>query len=341
MSFGTDKGEVLVPTVSEDGRIMSSAEAKAQYLKTGRHLGIFKTPQAATSFAKSLHEQQDKYYHGGKSMASDPVEEARRKQAAMLRRSSYFPAANLRQFEGTELSPPGAGTYYNPSRYIGASYGNQRRAERNLAGAWQSDLAFNVMHNPGVAASLDSERIGAQYGGGKSFAGKPGYQTVQLPGGGTTVVSDAVAKRLMQQPGYSVAGGMARSSPAEAYQLGFTGQPGFSNVPTAQQTPYQRSYLAGYQGGREGAGVTVPQDPGLGYHIGEQLGRIGTLGYNAIASLFRGAQPRFASERGDLLRDTEGTFYGGGNAPIPTPTPTPAPSSNFLAYNQPRRYFDE
>ncbi len=42
--------------------------------------------------------------------------------------------------------------------------------------------------------------------------------------------------------------------------------------------------------------------------------------------------------RSDLLRDTEGTFYGGGQAPIPTPTPTPYVPR--LAYGQPRRYSD-
>jgi len=30
-------------------------------------------------------------------------------------------------------------------------------------------------------------------------------------------------------------------------------------------------------------------------------------------------------DRADLLRDTENTFYGGGNVPAPTPTPTPKP----------------
>lgn len=62
MSFGTDQGEVLVPTVSEDGRIMSDSEAMDQYRKTGRHLGIFRTPEDATAYAKSLHEQQASEY---------------------------------------------------------------------------------------------------------------------------------------------------------------------------------------------------------------------------------------------------------------------------------------
>ena len=47
MSFSTDQGEVLVPTVSDDGRIMSDDEAVQQYEKTGRHLGIFASPNLA------------------------------------------------------------------------------------------------------------------------------------------------------------------------------------------------------------------------------------------------------------------------------------------------------
>lgn len=58
MSFGTDEGEVLVPTVSDDGRIMSPAEAFAAYRKTGRHLGIFPSEREATAYAKKLHYQQ-------------------------------------------------------------------------------------------------------------------------------------------------------------------------------------------------------------------------------------------------------------------------------------------
>ncbi len=62
MSFGTDQGEVLVPTVSDDGRIMSDDEAIQTYFRTGRHLGIFRTPDAATAYAKRLHDDQAKMY---------------------------------------------------------------------------------------------------------------------------------------------------------------------------------------------------------------------------------------------------------------------------------------
>lgn len=64
MSFGTDQGEILVPTVSDDGRILTTDEAIENYRQTGRHLGIFATPDAATAYAERLHKAQERMYRG-------------------------------------------------------------------------------------------------------------------------------------------------------------------------------------------------------------------------------------------------------------------------------------
>jgi len=65
MSFSDDSGaEIVIPTVSDDGRIMSDEEAVDTYYKTGKFLGKFDSTDAAISFANSLHEQQADMYLG-------------------------------------------------------------------------------------------------------------------------------------------------------------------------------------------------------------------------------------------------------------------------------------
>lgn len=53
--------EVLIPTVVGD-KVVSDKEAIAEYRKTGKHLGKFDTPDHATAYAMSLHDDQAKEY---------------------------------------------------------------------------------------------------------------------------------------------------------------------------------------------------------------------------------------------------------------------------------------
>jgi len=102
MSIGTDKGETLIPTVSEDGRIMSNDEAIAQFKQTGKNLGTFANADAATAYAKQLSKNQDAQYS---SKAEPPA--------------SYNPIENaLRNFANTAATSTlntfgGAVRYFN------------------------------------------------------------------------------------------------------------------------------------------------------------------------------------------------------------------------------------
>jgi hypothetical protein len=62
ISIGTDEGEVLIPTVSDDGRLLSDEQAVAEYRRTGRKLGVFRTPEEATAYAEKLHAEQAEQY---------------------------------------------------------------------------------------------------------------------------------------------------------------------------------------------------------------------------------------------------------------------------------------
>lgn len=60
-----DHKAILIPTVSDNGKILSNEDAVALYKATGRHLGIFDTEAHADAYAQALHKQQAAYYSGG------------------------------------------------------------------------------------------------------------------------------------------------------------------------------------------------------------------------------------------------------------------------------------
>lgn len=65
ISANFDGQEVLIPTVSDDGKILSDEDAIKTYQRTGKHLGKFDNPDDATAYAESLHDQQAKRYGVG------------------------------------------------------------------------------------------------------------------------------------------------------------------------------------------------------------------------------------------------------------------------------------
>jgi hypothetical protein len=55
ISVNVNGREVLIPTVSDDGRILSNEQAFRRYQDTGRHLGVFNSVGEADAYAEQLH----------------------------------------------------------------------------------------------------------------------------------------------------------------------------------------------------------------------------------------------------------------------------------------------
>lgn len=62
MGVNVDGKEYLIPTVSDDGRIMSDDEAFDTFRKGGKHLGVYASPEASDSAAERIHLDQEKMY---------------------------------------------------------------------------------------------------------------------------------------------------------------------------------------------------------------------------------------------------------------------------------------
>lgn len=71
MSFNFDGVEVLLPTIADDGSELTPEQAVALYRKTGKHLGKFRTSDAATDYANKLHEAQSVQYGQSDAMSQE------------------------------------------------------------------------------------------------------------------------------------------------------------------------------------------------------------------------------------------------------------------------------
>lgn len=58
MGVGLDDKNYLLPTVSQDGRIMNPDDAIDEFFKTGQHMGVYPTEQATNQASDVIHEDQ-------------------------------------------------------------------------------------------------------------------------------------------------------------------------------------------------------------------------------------------------------------------------------------------
>lgn len=72
----TDRGRkeyVLLPSISDDGRVLSKEEQIADYKSSGRHLGKFKSIESAEKYSQELHLEQEKMLKYPKKEGETPI----------------------------------------------------------------------------------------------------------------------------------------------------------------------------------------------------------------------------------------------------------------------------
>lgn len=186
ISINVDGREVLIPTVSDDGRVLSNADAISLYRQTGKHLGIFNDAASANAAAQSLHQSEAaKLMPQGVDYAA-LAEQARKQNAGV----DYDALAALARGETPKapesaISRFGSGVKetFNPVdivKGLGAAvkdpYGvltNERDRYGKLAkeGAQGSALEWVPFAGPALAHAADSVRGGNVAGGLGEVAG--------------------------------------------------------------------------------------------------------------------------------------------------------------------------
>ncbi|HEL2957099.1 TPA: hypothetical protein UL931_000296 [Stenotrophomonas maltophilia] len=176
ISANFDGQEVLIPTVSDDGRIMSDDEAIAQYQKTGRNLGVFDTPENATAYAESLHNQQAEMYapppppgfvvEGSEPAADTPLRHAdgRLTEAGWQAERDALAAARQAEIGNTSFLDNFAAGYGRslPNLYQGA----KQALVDSFAGGTR--LGADLWGDVGGQGLADARRSVADYFGGLS-----------------------------------------------------------------------------------------------------------------------------------------------------------------------------
>ncbi|HBN5914111.1 TPA: hypothetical protein L3H17_003244 [Morganella morganii] len=199
MSVNFDGKEVLIPTVSDDGRIMSDDEAINTYLKTGRHLGMFSTPEAATAYAESLHNQQaDEYLpkeqnepEGFWANVKDMVTGESRMTPEMEKLQSVSDAPELSEFNKDAAKVAWA-----------QMMGNQQDQEimlKNLGAEISYDAKGNaivtmpeMVKQMGWLPKHHADKLAAEYGG-----------VAEVDGDGNTVIKLPPRQYALNKPGLS------------------------------------------------------------------------------------------------------------------------------------------
>lgn len=171
MSTNIDGREVLIPTVSDDGRIMSDDEAIYNFMRTGKHLGMFDNPDDATAYAESLHNQQaDEYLPRKNKATQQPVQQST--QAAPQQQGGFISAlGNAAAETGRGLVQAGRGLVNIPFDVLQGGASLINAISQGLGGPKVLDDVYRPVDRPTDPYAQAGETIGGYLVPGVGTAG--------------------------------------------------------------------------------------------------------------------------------------------------------------------------
>lgn len=171
MSTNIDGREVLIPTVSDDGRIMSDDEAIDNFMRTGKHLGMFDNPDDATAYAESLHNQQaDEYLPGMNQATQQPVQQST--QAAPQQQGGFISdLGNAAAETGRGLVQAGRGLVNIPFDVLQGGASLINAISQGLGGPKVLDDVYRPVDRPTDPYAQAGETIGGYLVPGVGTAG--------------------------------------------------------------------------------------------------------------------------------------------------------------------------
>lgn len=169
ISIGVDGKEVLIPTVSDDGKILSDRDAVAAFQRSGKHLGIFDSPESATRYAQNLHERQAQQY-GDAISSTDrlPAQPAPPAPASLDPGFRHWYAAYV-QNTGQSLS-------YDQARQLYKSLPEAQRKQAGATGPLSASDAFWKAANLSLGVPSPSQvgEVVSDYAKGVASGAKQG-----------------------------------------------------------------------------------------------------------------------------------------------------------------------
>lgn len=234
MSIGEDGREVLIPTVSMDGRIMSDDDAIGNYERTGQNLGAFSDVAGADAYASRLHDQQAAYGTADRRNApGGAAYVAPSPEAPSIMTGQGVGMAPTRRLKG--LPAAGRSTIETPA--VGAAPDVSFREDYATidpmaSGAVRRQIALNQLKQQPPAITMDGKDFPDTPQG--MAAAKAWHESLRAP-------ADPRARRTGFQPetGNLVdmdTGETIRPGAGGSGGAGGGGIPGINKLPTAAQT---------------------------------------------------------------------------------------------------------